>query len=241
MHQHYMSRARGKEGQAIDGHCQGHEYQYAITLSPLRHLDSAPNFALSTMPLQMTLCPFTLQPRHLFPLYILTDCWKLGHFLLSPYRGVSPWTKHVCGVWIWRYPAPTWWFMLVNWWKHAWHGKYCRSMKNHSHRNRLIMMVGFRSAPQTQISWRHLSCMAWITPTSLRNQFLLWEVHTTFFGIIALPPQPTQLFERSQVIIPTKRRDYQITARNIIRNRSSRWPEEKFLGYDQLKPLRYIA
>lgn len=50
MHQHYVSRARGKEGQAISRWPL--EYLCAITLLPLRHLDSAPNFALSTtMPL----------------------------------------------------------------------------------------------------------------------------------------------------------------------------------------------
>lgn len=51
-----------------------------------------------------------------------------------------------CG---WRYP---WCSLLMNWWKHAWHGKYYRSMKNYSHRNKSIMMVGFRSASQTQTS-----------------------------------------------------------------------------------------
>lgn len=239
MHQHYVTRARGKEGQATS--CQGHESwipmcNYTPALAPSwlsSEFRSFNNNALTVDPVPLYLTTTAAIPvTHSYG-SLKPDTFR--SFLLSPFRGVSSWTKHVCGVWMWRFLAPNWWFLLMYWWKHAkhaWHGTYCRSMKKHSHRNKLIMMVGFQSAPQSLASLELLQHHSEIS-------CILWEVHSAFFELIALPSQPTMLFERSQVIIPIKGRDCEITARHRIRKRWSRWPEDKFLGYDQLKPLRY--
>lgn len=75
MHQHYVTRALGKEGQALSARGMN-EYLSSIILLPSRHLDSAPNFASFTNnALQLTLYLFRVPYNHgsHTPLHILTD------------------------------------------------------------------------------------------------------------------------------------------------------------------------
>lgn len=227
MHQHYVTRARGKEGQAISvrgmmNTCvQLHSCSCAILIQlRISLLQQQCPYHWPCPPL-----PYNHGSHTRYTFLRIVEPWDISDIPAKPIPRYVAMNKA-------RYLAPTWWFLLMSWWKHAWHGKYCRSMKKHSHRNKLIMIVGFRSAPQSLASLELLQNYSEIS-------CILWEVHSAFFGLIALRSQPTQLFEKSQVIIPIKGRDCQITARHRIRGRWSRWPEDKFLGYDQLKPLRY--
>lgn len=81
MHQHNPNSG-AREGRTCY-RCQGHEYLCALTLLPLHHLNSAPNFASSTtMPLQLALSSFTLQmtaantPYTLLPIVETWDIFR---------------------------------------------------------------------------------------------------------------------------------------------------------------------
>lgn len=100
MHQQ-LPKSGAREGRT-GSKCQGHEWNTLCAiypLLPLRHLDSAPNSALSTtMPyMQLTLSPFSyLTTTAAIPVTYSYGSLKPETFqtvLLSPFLALLPWTK----------------------------------------------------------------------------------------------------------------------------------------------------